>query len=95
MALVVRIVRLNILSKLTFTDCYYFDELVKDTFPGIDFESSGHSHLVKAIRDSYKEIGLIRSERQVSLPLPSTLLITILLAHGLVRKLILSQYCKL
>lgn len=65
MALAVRVVRLNILSKLTFADCYCFDELVKDTFPGIQFESSGHSQLVKGIKEAYNELGLAHSQRQV------------------------------
>ena len=36
--LVVQALRINTLSKLTFTDGSRFDSLVSDVFPGIDFK---------------------------------------------------------
>jgi hypothetical protein len=43
--IVVQALRLNTLSKLTFTDSVRFDDLVKDVFPGITFNTTGYEQL--------------------------------------------------
>lgn len=73
MALAVHALRLNTLSKLTFSDCQNFDTLVQDMFPGVKFESSSHEKLAEAVRECYKDLGLIHNCRQVK--------ITIVLLH--------------
>ncbi|KAI5737300.1 hypothetical protein M8J76_012015 [Diaphorina citri] len=64
MSLVVQVLRLNTLSKLTFSDSTQFDLLIQDIFPDVTFLSSGYEAFVKNIRDSYKELGLVYSARQ-------------------------------
>lgn len=66
MSLVVQVLRLNTLSKLTFSDSTQFDLLIQDIFPDVTFLSSGYEAFVKNIRDSYKELGLVYSARQVN-----------------------------
>nr|CAD7430090.1 unnamed protein product [Timema monikensis] len=57
--------RLNTLSKLTFTDCAGFDGIVRDMFPGIPFTSSGYETLTAALKESYAEFGLLYNESQL------------------------------
>nr|CAD7413402.1 unnamed protein product [Timema cristinae] len=65
MELVVQALRLNTLSKLTFTDCAGFDGIVRDMFPGIPFTSSGYETLTAALKESYAEFGLLYNESQL------------------------------
>lgn len=65
MELAVQALRLNTLSKLLFRDCLAFDALVKDTFPGTQFISSGHEKLTAFLKESFTALGLYYNERQV------------------------------
>uniref|UniRef100_A0A8D8QIW2 Cytoplasmic dynein 2 heavy chain 1 n=2 Tax=Cacopsylla melanoneura TaxID=428564 RepID=A0A8D8QIW2_9HEMI len=64
MSLVVQVLRLNTLSKLTFSDSTQFDLLIQDIFQDITFLTSGYETFVQNIRKSYEELGLIYSARQ-------------------------------
>lgn len=66
MALVVQTIRLNTLSKLTYTDARQFDMLLKDTFHGIEFQTADDSDIVTAIEESFKDLKLQSNSRQVS-----------------------------
>ena len=48
--LVVQALRLNTLSKLTFSDSMRFDSLVKDVFTGVKFEDEGYVELKAALQ---------------------------------------------
>lgn len=63
--LVVQALRINTLSKLTFTDGARFDALVSDVFPGIDFKDIEYEHLAAAYREVCKEKHLLINENQV------------------------------
>lgn len=63
--LVVQALRINTLSKLTFTDGARFDALVRDVFPGIDFKDIEYDQLAAAYRDICKEKHLLVNENQV------------------------------
>lgn len=58
-------VRINTLSKLTFTDGARFDALVSDVFPGVDFKDIEYEHLAVAFREACKEKHLLVNENQV------------------------------
>ena len=62
---VVQALRLNTLSKLTFSDCIRFDNLVKDVFTGVDFNSAGYEELKSALRESCVELGYNVNENQI------------------------------
>ena len=63
--LVVQAVRVNTLSKLTFSDSKRFDALVKDTFPGVDFRGVEYAELAAALRAAAEESNLVVMETQV------------------------------
>ena len=57
--------RLNTLSKLTFSDSKRFDALVGDVFPGVAFSDVRYEELEKALREACGERNLVVIERQV------------------------------
>jgi len=61
----VQALRINTLSKLTFTDGSRFDALVRDVCPGIDFKDIEYEQLAAAYRDVCKEKHLLVNENQV------------------------------
>ncbi|KAK7096855.1 hypothetical protein V1264_003902 [Littorina saxatilis] len=63
--LVVQSLRINTLSKLTFSDSNRFDGLLKDIFPGIEFKDIEYEELAEHIRTVCKESNLAVSESQV------------------------------
>ncbi|XP_068211563.1 cytoplasmic dynein 2 heavy chain 1 [Palaemon carinicauda] len=63
--LVVQALRLNTLSKLTFSDSARFDELVKDVFPNIKFLGVGYESLAEVLKETYVELKLIPNDRQI------------------------------
>lgn len=65
MALAVKALRLNTLSKLTSADSKTFDSLVKDMFPGVPFEAPHQEKLALAIRKSYNDLHLVYNPQQV------------------------------
>ncbi|MGH0159576.1 UNVERIFIED_CONTAM: hypothetical protein FKN15_075087 [Acipenser sinensis] len=56
--IVVQALRLNTMSKLTFTDCSRFDALVKDVFPGVDFKDVEYKELTTALQAVFEEAKL-------------------------------------
>ncbi|CAH1776602.1 unnamed protein product [Owenia fusiformis] len=63
--LVVQALRINTLSKLTFSDGIRFDALLKDVFPGVEFKDIEYEDLAAAIREVCKESNLVINETQV------------------------------
>lgn len=63
--IVVRALRLNTLSKLTFGDSIRFDTLVKDVFPNVTFSNEGYEELKVELRKSFTALGYIINENQV------------------------------
>lgn len=61
----VQALRINTLSKLTFSDCARFNALMKDVFPGIEFKDIEYEELAEAIRSVCKEANLRVNEIQV------------------------------
>lgn len=66
-ALVVQVIRLNTLSKLTFNDAQRFDQLIKDTFPNVNFDTRKDNEIEKFIEASFKDLALQYNSRQVDL----------------------------
>jgi dynein heavy chain 2 len=64
-AIVVQALRINTLSKLTFSDSVRFDALVKDVFPGVALKDIEYETLRQAIREVCKETNLVINENQV------------------------------
>ncbi|XP_058887125.1 cytoplasmic dynein 2 heavy chain 1-like [Acipenser ruthenus] len=56
--IVVQALRLNTMSKLTFTDCSRFDALVRDVFPGVDFKDVEYKELTTALQAVFEEAKL-------------------------------------
>lgn len=65
--IVVQAVRINTLSKLTFSDSIRFDALVRDIFPGVQFKDIEYESLGAAIKEVCKECNLLVNEGQVRL----------------------------
>ena len=65
--LAVQALRINTLSKLTFSDGIRFDALVKDIFTGVTFKDIEYDDLAAAVRVVMKENNLVVLENQVSL----------------------------
>ncbi|XP_042887569.1 cytoplasmic dynein 2 heavy chain 1-like [Penaeus japonicus] len=63
--LVVQALRLNTLSKLTFSDSSRFDDLVKDVFPDVKFRGVGYEDLAIVLQEVFTEMGLIPNDRQI------------------------------
>ncbi|XP_064610087.1 cytoplasmic dynein 2 heavy chain 1-like isoform X3 [Liolophura sinensis] len=63
--IVVQAVRINTLSKLTFSDSIRFDALVRDIFPGVQFKDIEYETLGAAIKEVCKECNLLVNEGQV------------------------------
>ena len=63
--IVVNSLRVNIISRLTFVDKIKFDEILRDTFPNIEFNNAGYEQLEEALRESCTELGLAVTETQV------------------------------
>ncbi|KAK6172722.1 hypothetical protein SNE40_016326 [Patella caerulea] len=63
--LVVQALRINTLSKLTFSDGIRFDSLLRDVFPGIEFKDIEYEDLAEAMRLVCKETNLSINEKQI------------------------------
>ncbi len=65
MTIVVRAVRLNTLSKLTFSDARHFDQLMNDTFQTTELNTHRDAEMGSAIEGSFQRLNLQFSMRQV------------------------------
>ncbi|KAI8842138.1 dynein heavy chain and region D6 of dynein motor-domain-containing protein [Chytridium lagenaria] len=63
--IVVKALRVNTLSKLTFADSLRFNALMKDIFPDITPEDISYDELGKAIQEVIKELQLENTEAQI------------------------------
>ncbi|XP_022103094.1 cytoplasmic dynein 2 heavy chain 1-like isoform X1 [Acanthaster planci] len=63
--LVVQALRVNTLSKLTFSDSSRFDALVKDVFPGVELKDIEYERLAQSLREICKESNLVIMETQI------------------------------
>ena len=63
----IQALRLNTLSKLTFSDSKRFDALIKDVFPDVSFQDVDYAELQAALTETAQEMGLIVSDVQVKL----------------------------
>ncbi len=63
--LVVQALRINTLSKLTFSDSIRFDALLKDVFQNVKFKDIEYDSLAKAIREVCVESNLVTNDNQV------------------------------
>ncbi|KAA8593993.1 hypothetical protein FQN60_004827, partial [Etheostoma spectabile] len=70
-SLVVQALRLNTMSKLTFSDCSRFDALVRDVFSGVNFTDMEDQILMHALEQVYQEaqLELIPSQLKKALEL--------------------------
>ena len=62
---VVQALRLNTLSKLTFSDSVRFDGLIKDVFKNVKFNNEGYEDLKQAVVESCNNLGLKVNQNQV------------------------------
>ena len=62
---VVQVLRLNTLSKLTYSDSQRFDALVRDVFPGVVFSDVEYEQLQAALRQASSDSNLVVIDRQV------------------------------
>lgn len=65
LSLVVYALRLNTLSKLTFSDSQQFDELISCTFQDVEFNMFKDDNISAAIENSFHALGLQFNARQV------------------------------
>ncbi|GFW42309.1 cytoplasmic dynein 2 heavy chain 1 [Trichonephila clavipes] len=63
--LVVHSLRTNTLSKLTYTDSYRFDALIRDLFPGVQFRNITYEQLAESVKNVMTQMKLMYSENQV------------------------------
>ncbi|KAJ3042257.1 Cytoplasmic dynein 2 heavy chain 1 [Rhizophlyctis rosea] len=64
-AIMVKAIRANTLSKLTFADSQRFNGLMQDIFPDVPVEDIQYEELKKAVRETYDEMNLVYIESQV------------------------------
>lgn len=65
MGVVVSTLKMDIVSKLTFSDTVKFNHIVNSVFRGISVEKMVDDIFAQALHDSYQELGLVSNERQV------------------------------
>lgn len=66
LSLVTSAIKINTLSKLTFSDSKKFEDLLQDVFPGTTDEQSADNSMMEALEESCKELGLQLNQRQVN-----------------------------
>ena len=55
-SILIKAIRINVLSKLTFSDSQIFNLLIRDVFPNIDMSDIVYENLNKALMESYKSL---------------------------------------
>ncbi|KAJ3280883.1 Cytoplasmic dynein 2 heavy chain 1, partial [Borealophlyctis nickersoniae] len=63
-AILIKALRVNTLSKLTFADSQRFNALMQDIFPDIPLEDIHYEALAEAVRETYQELNLVYMESQ-------------------------------
>lgn len=64
--LVIQALRVNTMSKLTFSDSIRFDSLVKDVVPGVELQNVVFEHLKAALMEAATELNYIINDNQVN-----------------------------
>ena len=64
-SLVVQALRINTLSKLTFSDSIAFDALLRDVFPGVPFKDIEYETLREKLKEVCAESNLVANDIQV------------------------------
>lgn len=55
------------MSKFTFADCIRFDALIKDVFPGTDFQEVEYGELSAALKQVFEEASYEIIQNQVTI----------------------------
>lgn len=63
-AILVKALRVNTLSKLTFQDSKRFIGLMNDVFPNVKIEEISYVELGKAVKEAYQDLNLIYNDSQ-------------------------------
>uniref|UniRef100_T1IHY1 Cytoplasmic dynein 2 heavy chain 1 n=1 Tax=Strigamia maritima TaxID=126957 RepID=T1IHY1_STRMM len=63
--IVVQALRMNTLSKLTFSDSQRFDALIHDVFSKVEFSEGGYEDLTSCAREVCEDMGLIMNDGQM------------------------------
>lgn len=63
--LLIKSIRVNTISKLTYSDSYKYEFLQQDMFPGIKSQDIDYEKLEEAIKEALKEMKLQYIEKQV------------------------------
>lgn len=66
LSLVLKVLRMDTLSKLTFNDSLKFESLAKNIFQDVQLQNLGNEVLVKALEESYSELKLEKNQRQIN-----------------------------
>lgn len=65
MSVVVSTLKMDIVSKLTFSDTVKFNRIIDTVFGGVSVEKMVDDTFAQALHESYEELGLVSNERQV------------------------------
>lgn len=63
--LLIKSIRVNTISKLTYSDSYKYEYLQQDMFPGIQTQEIDYGKLVECIKEALAELKLLYIEKQV------------------------------
>lgn len=74
-SLVVNVLRANTLSKLTFADSRKFENILQQVFQEAEIQDIVDEALVKALEDSFGELGLMPNKRQVFSNIDSSIIV--------------------
>lgn len=65
MSVVVSTLKMDIVSKLTFSDTVKFNRIINSVFGDVSVEKMVDDTFAQALHESYEEFGLVSNERQV------------------------------
>ncbi|KAL3266579.1 hypothetical protein HHI36_010743 [Cryptolaemus montrouzieri] len=65
MSIVMNVLRSDTMCKLTFSDSIKFNNIVKQIFKDVEPQNIQNEKLIKAIEDSFEELGLIANKKQL------------------------------
>lgn len=72
MSVVVSTLKMDIVSKLTFSDTIKFNRIIDSVFGGVTVEKMIDDSFAQALHESYEELGLVSNERQVIISVNKT-----------------------
>lgn len=65
MEVVVRSLKLNVMSKLTLNDCKCFNMLIDDVFPQLELKTDSNEEFRSRVIETFKVMGLSSNDRQI------------------------------